>query len=199
MDLQLAALRKANILTTVSNHQNMLELLCCDRYFERCLERTCDNCCSKTLTYTEFDNSKLILIKQWVNKKESITDLKTKKERFVMKCKIETQEISPRNAITKLENVMVKFFRHSFNILHQYNAIKQLKESLSETDAIVHMDFSENFCTKYNQEIQSFHFSGSRTQISLHTVVVYLKKTPLFHTALSQLICLTSLEQFGPI
>lgn len=185
MDLQLAALKKANILTTVSNHQNMLELLCCDRYSERCLERTCDNCCSKTLTYTEFDNSKPILIKQWVSKKESITDLKTKKERFVMKCKRETQEMSPRNAITKLENDMVKFFRHSFNILHQYNAIKQLKESLSETDVIVHMDFSENFCTKYNQEIQSFHFGGSRTQISLHTVVVYLKNSVVSHCTIS--------------
>ncbi|KAF9417738.1 hypothetical protein HW555_005245 [Spodoptera exigua] len=123
MNLQLAALKKANI-TTVSNHQNMLELLCCDRYSERCLERTCDNCCSKTLTYTEFDNSKPILIKQWVSKKESITDLKTKKQRFVMKCKIETQEMSPRNAITKLENDMVKFFRHYFNILHQCPGIK---------------------------------------------------------------------------
>ncbi|KAF9407697.1 hypothetical protein HW555_012370 [Spodoptera exigua] len=32
MNLQLAALKKANI-TTVSNHQNMLELLCCDSIF----------------------------------------------------------------------------------------------------------------------------------------------------------------------
>lgn len=185
MDLQLAALKKAHILTTVNNHQSMLQMLCCDRYSEKCLERTCDECSSKTLTYAEFDHSKPILMQQWVSKKESIYDLKTKKERFVMKCKKETQEILPANLIKKLENDMEKFFRHSFNIVHQYNVIKQLKESLSEYEAVVHMDFSENFCTKYNQEIQSFHFGGSRTQISLHTVVVYLRDSTTSHCTMS--------------
>lgn len=185
MDLQLDALRKANILTTVSNHQSMLKMLCCDRYAERCLERTCDECRLKTLTYAEFDDSRPISIKQWVSKKESIYDLKTKKERFVMKCKKETQDILPADLIIKLENDLTKFFRHSFNIQHQYNVITQLKECLSENDVLVHMDFSENFCTKYNQEIQSFHFGGSRTQISLHTVVVYLKGSKVPHCTMS--------------
>lgn len=54
MDLQLSALKKANILTTVYNHQTMLKMLCCDRYFERCLERTCDECCLKSLRYEEY-------------------------------------------------------------------------------------------------------------------------------------------------
>lgn len=80
---------------------------------------------------------------------------------------------------------MNRFFRHEFNIVHQYNAIKLLKKSLSENDVLVHMDFSENFCTKYNQEIQSFHFGGSRTQISLHTVVVYLKNSVISHCTMS--------------
>ena len=185
MDLKLAALKNANIFTTVSNHQTMLEILCCDRYAERCLQRTCENCCSKTLTYAEFDNSKPILMKQWVRKKESIIDFKTKKERFVTKHKKETQEILPRNLILKLVNDLDNFFRHVFYIVHQHNVIKQLKESLSENDAIVHMDFSENFCTKYNQEIQAFHFGGSRTQISLHTVVVYLKNSIVSHCTMS--------------
>lgn len=185
MDLQLAALKKANILTTVNNFQSMLKALCCDRYSEKCLERTCDECCSKTLTYAEYNESKPIFLKQWVNKKESIIDLKTKKERFVVKYRKEQQEILPRNLIAKLETDLPKFFRHVFNIVHQHNSFKKLKESLSENDAIVHMDFSENFCTKYNQEIQSFHFGGSRTQFSLHTVVVYLKNSVVSYCTMS--------------
>ncbi|KAG5881806.1 hypothetical protein JTB14_004105 [Gonioctena quinquepunctata] len=185
MDLQLGALKKAHILTTVNNHQSMLKMLCCNRYSEKCLERTCDECSLKKLTYAQFDNSKPISMQQWVSKKESIFDLKTKKERFVMKCKKETQEILPANLIKKIENDMAKFFRHSFNIVHQYNVIKQLKESLSENEVVVHMDFSENFCTKYNKEIQSFHFGGSRTQISLHTVVVYLRDSTTSHCTMS--------------
>lgn len=37
------------------------------------------------------------------------------------------------------------------------------------------MDFSENYNTKYSSEVQSFHFDGSCTQVSLHTVVLYTK------------------------
>lgn len=124
-------------------------------------------------------------MKQWVSKKEAITDSKTKKERFVTKHKKETQQILPKDLIEKLENDMEPFFRHVFYIVHQYNVIKQLKGSLSENDAVVHMDFSENFCTKYNQEIKAFHFGGSLTQISLHTVVVYRKNSVESHCTMS--------------
>lgn len=34
-------------------------------------------------------------------------------------------------------------------------------------------DFSENYCTKYETEVQAVHFGASKSQISLHTVVVY--------------------------
>nr|CAH7719658.1 unnamed protein product [Callosobruchus chinensis] len=39
----------------------------------------------------------------------------------------------------------------------------------------MHCDFSENYLVKYAEETQSFHFGGSRKQISIHTVVVYTK------------------------
>lgn len=184
MDLKIAALRTANILA-VHNHQSLLEELCCNRYAERCLQRICDDCGQRSLTYKEYDNSKSIVLKQWVSKKEPIMDIKTKKETFVTKCKIESQEVKPEELIAKIERDIVKFFQHEFNIIHQYSAIKHLKKSLTENDALVHMDFSENFCTKYNQEIQTFHFGGSRTQISLHTVVVYLKDSVTSHCTMA--------------
>lgn len=185
IDLKLAALKNAKILSTIGNYQNMLEELCCDRYYESCLERTCDNCRLKQLPYEEFDNSKMVLLKQWINKKEKITDPKTKKERFIRKYKIELKEIPPRDLILNLEEYILPFFRHECNIVHQYNTIKNLKQSLTEKDAIIHMDFSENFATKYNQEIQAFHFGGSRNQISLHTVVLYLKDSTTSHCTMS--------------
>lgn len=63
--------------------------------------------------------------------------------------------------------------QHEIYIVHQYTTIKSLKQSLTEKDAVIHMDFSENYTTKCNQEIQAYHFGGSRTQIHMHTVVVY--------------------------
>lgn len=50
-----------------------------------------------------------------------------------------------------------------------------MKQDLKDKEILIHVDFSENYCLKYNQEIQSFHFGGSREQVSLHTGVLYYK------------------------
>ncbi|KAL4710696.1 hypothetical protein ACJJTC_004341 [Scirpophaga incertulas] len=57
----------------------------------------------------------------------------------------------------------------------QYSTVKELKENLSDNEVLIHVDFSENYLLKYNEEIQSFHFGGSRQQISLHTGVLYYR------------------------
>nr|CAI5869414.1 unnamed protein product [Callosobruchus analis] len=185
IDLKLKALKRAKILSTADSHQKLLEMLCCNSYNEKCLERTCNDCCLKALLYMEFNNDNMILLEQWTNKREMITDHKTNKKRLVTKYKKETVQVLPRDLILKLEVELRTFFRHAFNIVHQYNSIKRLKQSLTEKDVIVHMDFSENFATKYNKEIQAFHFGGSRTQISLHTVVLYLKDSTSSHCTIS--------------
>lgn len=48
---------------------------------------------------------------------------------------------------------------------------------MEENEVIVHIDFSENYACKYESEIQSFHFGGSRQQISLHTTAVQFKES----------------------
>lgn len=184
INLKLSGLKNLKILG-FDNYQSVLQILCCDRYSEKCLLRQCNDCSTKTLPYAEFDNSEDILVKQWTHGKEMIIDSKTKKERFVSKYKKETKSMKPRNLIIQLENDLQKLFQHEVNIVHQYKTIKSLKESLTEKDAVIHMDFSENFTTKCNQEIQAYHFGGSRTQISMHTVVVYTKGSTTSHCTLS--------------
>lgn len=184
INLKLHALKKSKILG-FDNYQTGLQKLCCNRYSEKCLLRQCKVCSTKVLPYDEFDNSKDILVNQWTYGKEMITDSKTKKERLVSKYKKETKNVKPRNLIIQLENDLQKFFQHEVNIVHQYNTLKSLKQSLTERDAVIHMDFSENFSTKCNQEIQAYHFGGSRSQISMHTVVVYTKDSTSSHCTLS--------------
>ena len=46
---------------------------------------------------------------------------------------------------------------------------------MTEKDCVVHIDFSENYSSKYGSEIQSMHFGGSRQQFTLHTAVIYYK------------------------
>ncbi|CAH1968741.1 unnamed protein product [Acanthoscelides obtectus] len=44
---------------------------------------------------------------------------------------------------------------------------------MTNEEILIHCDFSENYNLKYAEEVQSYHFGGSRQQITLHTVVIY--------------------------
>lgn len=72
-----------------------------------------------------------------------------------------------------LQSSIFKFMNHVNNIKHQYNIISQIKKDLPINTVFIHMDFSENYESKYNREVQSAHFGGSKEQLSLHTVIVY--------------------------
>ena len=64
---------------------------------------------------------------------------------------------------------------HRYRIDHQYKALKDLKDKLGDDEILFHVDFSENYGCKYNAEVQSMHFGGSREQVTLHTGMVYTK------------------------
>lgn len=122
----------------------------------------------------EFDNSKFITLKQWTIVSETIIDGKTKHSRKSRKYKINTSKVPPKDVIL-LEKSECSLCMHQLNIVHQHNNLKLLKDQLSQQECIIHMNFSENYNTKLGEEIQAFHFGGSRTQITLHTVVIYTR------------------------
>lgn len=185
MDLTLTSLKQVNIID-FSNYQGMLNFLCCDRFNEECLMRVCINCKKRSIYYYEFDNTVLIKYYSWQCITENIIDTKTKKSRRVRKyAKIGT-DCNPKDIVMKLEDNLKIFLKHEANIVHQYKTIKNLKDNLTEKDAVIHMDFSENYNTKYTAEIQAFNFGGSRTQISLHTVVLYVKEETKCFATISQ-------------
>lgn len=184
IDLKLTALNNGKILN-YNSYQKLLQDLCCDRYIEQCVSRECQVCLNKTVSYKEFNDSKPIIYKKWIAEKSEFIDPKSKKTRRVTKYTKKCFEVNPRQLITELHEDLDKFFHHERNIIHQFSAIKQLKKSLTEEDVLIHIDFSENYATKYSQEIQAFHFGGSRTQISLHTVVLYLKDTTKSYCTIS--------------
>ena len=43
----------------------------------------------------------------------------------------------------------------------QFTNIKNLKESLTEIEVVVHVDCSEDYTCKWNKEIKDTHFGGS--------------------------------------
>lgn len=88
----------------------------------------------------------------------------TKKEQYI---------VSIKEAVEEFQNSIPIFMKHVAAIKHQYKFIKSLKETITESDILLHIDFSENFSCKYFEEIQSIHFGASRKQISIHTGVTY--------------------------
>ncbi|KAF9405953.1 hypothetical protein HW555_013504 [Spodoptera exigua] len=79
----------------------------------------------------------------------------------------------PKKCIEKLESTLDQYLIHCGNIVAQQKAFKHLKEHLQEGECIIHIDYSENYAVKCNNEIQSYHFGGSRKQLTLHTSVIY--------------------------
>ncbi|KAH9629437.1 hypothetical protein HF086_013351 [Spodoptera exigua] len=164
-NLLIAALNKNNILHVKDSH-NLIKEICCDKYRLDCLNRKCASCKNKTVPYKEFRNDKEIQYMVWERDTKKVD---TKEIKIIKK---KTKRSDPRNLIIELENMLPKFLSHTSNIVNQYATIKCLKESLTTTEALVHMDFSENYSYKYSEEVQSMHFGGSRGQVSLHTAVV---------------------------
>ncbi|KAL4710894.1 hypothetical protein ACJJTC_002524 [Scirpophaga incertulas] len=130
-------------------------------------------CKNNVTKYHEFDNSKNIFYHEWVFEKQGYKgkDGEEKMKRITLKKK---KEDTPRNVIDMFETLLI-VFKHSLNITMQYSTVKELKENLSDNEVLIHVDFNENYLLKYNEEIQNFHFGGSRQQISLHTGVLYYR------------------------
>lgn len=82
-----------------------------------------------------------------------------------MKYEKKTKQIKPKELIEQLENDLPELFIHETNIVPHYQSHKLLKQLISEKDAIIHNDFSENYSTKCNQEIQLLHFDSSQAHI----------------------------------
>lgn len=169
MDLLILSLKKKGIVD-ITNFQKMLDILCCDKYNLKCVSRTCHICKNKVIPYNEFSNDQEIEYYEWGRDKKKVGQ----KEINITKKFKRTTRI--RNLILKLEDSLPKFFSHTENILNQYQIITELKKSLNDYETLVHMDFSENYSYKFAEEVQSLHFGGSRGQVSLHTVVIYIKK-----------------------
>ena len=83
------------------------------------------------------------------------------------------------------ESVRCELARYVYNVRHQFRAYKTLKETIEVNEALIHIDFLENWVCKNSTEIQSAHFGASNQQATLHTGVIYMIGTHQF-TSISE-------------
>lgn len=117
----------------------------------------------------------------WITKQVRVTNTKDGKEKTSNQTVKDKITANPKEVIEKFEQLLPPYMNHCANKVSQ-NYIKHLNQNLHENDCVIHVDFSENYNTKYTDEIQSFHVGGSRKQITLHTSVIHLNKSGVLRT-----------------
>lgn len=77
-----------------------------------------------------------------------------------------------------IRSKMDSYAEHREKISTQFKAYRACRERALTQEGVlhVHIDFSENYSSKYDEEIQSVHFGAGRSQITLHTGVIYSAK-----------------------
>ena len=58
---------------------------------------------------------------------------------------------------------------HVYNIINQFEHFGRIRKELIRNEAIIHVDFAQNYVAKMGKEVQSVHFGALKNQITLHT------------------------------
>lgn len=149
----------------------LMKYIVCDAHNKQCMYRECGDCGARKLPVEHVSGEQLTW-NEWTNKRiEREKDGKSKAVTMTVKEKKQGTKETLRD---ELDQELQRACRHYFNIRHQYQTMRLLKEKMSHEEVMLHVDFSENYNTKYESEIQSMHFGASRRQISLHTGVAYI-------------------------
>lgn len=161
-------------------YKDLMKLLVCSMEKKECMLRRCSNCPD-----SEILRSFLIeKFEDWCLDDEIEYSSWTSVDR--------TQQLIHRTTLDEYLNTLVasieKLIPHSFIAKSQSKFLKDKKANLQKDEAIVLLDFSQNFSYVIQNEIQSNYWS--RDYCSLHTVVIYTHgTTPDKPTITSLCVC----------
>lgn len=175
MSLKSSKLKQMKLISEKDPHL-IYPSIVCDKTSAKCMYHLCAKCKDKNVPVNECDKESNVKWEEWVTKSEM-----REKKKDVGKVQIPVKvsakvEVNGTlgDLIDDFQNEMQQFTVHVFNIKTQNKAYNDIKANMSNTEAVIHGDFSENFACKLTEEIQSFHFGGSRKQVSLHTGILYV-------------------------
>jgi hypothetical protein len=169
---------------------NIEELVCditCSTESLACMYRECTGCREKCITSMDVTPTDSLQV-EWfawktVKEKRLIVHGKGKAEEKEVKItKKSSQQGSLAELIEEFNAQLKCFCKHLYNIRHQYQTYKHIKQTMGSNECLVHVDFAENYVGKATGEIQATHFGASKHQITLHTGVYYFGGEDLPHT-----------------
>jgi len=158
----------------VKNAECLLPQLCCSTEDRKCMGRKCDYCRDSVIQYKAdgAPDGNLTFWWEWATEQSSYDKNGVTKISRIMKKQLKHGTVEDLKKLMEqdVKNVLCP---HVYNIRHQFSAYKTLKNSLRSQEAVLHIDFSENYVCQYFSEVQSCHFGGGHQQAVLHTGVCY--------------------------
>ena len=168
------ATSKLNALHVLStgNPDELVKLVTCNVNSKNCMYGQCDTCREPVLPFSHVDLNAKTTWKRWVTTRENRT-IKDESKQIMITAKEET-EGSVGDLIDTCKDLLVRYKKHTFNIVHQHKQYRNLRQNMKENECLIHIDFAENYACKLSDEIQSMHFGASKKQVTLHTGVAYV-------------------------
>ena len=142
-----------------SNLEELVGGIVCDINSKECAYDECQQCKGKKHEIMTEEHVGDFIYQQWVLKKipRQETSDATSSEMINITAKVEVNA-TRSELIDKFQESLHRFKKHIFNIRRQYQVYRQIKVDLGDDVCLLHIDFSENYACKYNQEIRSVHF-----------------------------------------
>ena len=166
-------------LISTTNFNALAAEVCCETESKACMYRECVQCKDKQVEILDGDLGKQVTWKKWASRRvEKVKRVQGEDVKYVTSLTMREDESgSVMSLVGEFQENLKKNCRHFFNIKHQYIALRTLRQNMTESEVLIHIDFSENYQCKYNREIQSVHFGANQNQVTLHTGVFYYKDT----------------------
>jgi hypothetical protein len=175
IEFKFTALKRLSVLNVYNELDDIIKDTVCTIDSKECMFNECPKCKNECVEYnfTEHKEEETVTWLEWVVQK--IEYVKNNEPKSSKRVKKDLRNGNLANLITMFEKELTVYKVHIFNIRHQYNCYKKVKDSLQSNEVLLHCDFSENYTCKMHEQIQSAHFGASQYQITLHTSVVYKK------------------------
>ena len=139
-----------------------------------CCYGKCKDCGSKMFegNFDTVNLNKIVKYSQWETVTKTYMKGETEKEVKAVEKMEKTGTI--QSLVDEIMTTMkVKLGPHIYNIAHQYLETRHVKQKLQNNEALIHIDFAENWATKLSAEVMSKHFGASQVQVTLHNGVAY--------------------------
>ena len=145
----------------------ILSSVTCDVTSMDCMQGTCKQCSRKQVAPQKHVDGQVRYM-QWDTVKEQgqFKDGNVKVVSFVDK---KEHTDSAQNVWITFHQQLKVFKQHIFYVTSQYAFYTKVRDNIQSQEAVIHVDFSENYECKWESAIQSAHYGASKKHISLHT------------------------------